>query len=250
MSSTALFQSLIKTVADIGTAEAVGSEDVEFVSLTLIGKKSEDELNDGTVMVQTDNVNDGGGVQLLPGASYTITAPQHSTLRLSQVLLDVSVAGDGVAAFYVSPNYNNWNNVESKLESALKRLFETQVCLLYDVSFTKGFDDQEKTSSNVSATVTGGEEAIDESGLWRLNVDVTIRTKAKADGLERHDQITAFIRDLLMSCYLPELLTSMAPNFSCQPRSAVGFTLGREIDSPFYNSTISFTILCSGSNIN
>lgn len=249
MSSTATISSLIKTVADVGTPEAIGG-DVEFVSLTLIGKKAEDEVNAGRVLIQADGVNDSGGIPLLPDAIYTIDAPKHSTLLLSQVFIDVEVAGDGVVAFYTTPDYNNWNNVESKLEKALQRYFQTRSALLYDVTFTRGFDDQEKMASCVYASVTGGEEAIDESGLWRLNVDVVVRTKAKADGLERHDQITAFIRDMLMCQALPVYLTSMQPNFSCQPRSAVDFTLGREIDSPFYNSTISFTILASGSNIN
>lgn len=249
MSSTASIESLIKTVASAGTPEAVGG-DVEFVSLTLIGKSAENTPNNGVVTIQSDAVNNGGGIKLSPEALYTINAPEHSTLKLSQVFLDVAVDGDGVVAFYVAPNYNNWNNVESKLEKALQRYFETQNARLYDVTFTRGFDDQERTGTNVTASVTGGPEAIDESALWKLSVDVTVRTKSKTNGLERHDEITAFIRDMIMVEHLPEILTSMQPNFSCQPRSAIEHQFSREIDSPFYNSTISFTILASGSNIN
>lgn len=249
MNATALFESLIKTVAEIGTPEAVGG-DVEFISLTLVGDKSEGVQNLGTVRIQADAVNEGGGIMLSPGASYTINAPENSTLKLSQVFIDVAAAGDGVSAFYITPDYNCFNNVENKLELALQKYLQTLNCLLYDVQINTGLSQDEKTERVVYCMVTGGQEEILNTGLWALNTQITVRVRAARDGWQRFHQIVAFIRDLIMDSNLAALLSSMQPNFSVAPRSATNFEIQSSVENNFYIGQISFIIRCNGSNIN
>lgn len=91
-----------KTVALIGTPEALAASSTLVQSLIIKAYKSRAAQNTGLVWIGHTSTNDAQSYPLSPGDSLAFEAPPGKKIDLNTIFLDVETAGDGVTFFTVN----------------------------------------------------------------------------------------------------------------------------------------------------
>jgi len=91
---------LIKTVAAVGTPEALAAVGTYFQYASIFGKKAARTDNAGVVYLGTTSANDTQGIAIGVGSLLSIEAPPKQKYDLGTFYLDVVTAGDGVVVVY------------------------------------------------------------------------------------------------------------------------------------------------------
>jgi len=97
---TQITNQIIKTVAAIGTPEALAADGTFFQSATYIGIKAARTNNAGTVYLGIGATNDTQIIPIAPGEQGIIQAPPGQKFDLNDFYLDVETAGDGLGLIY------------------------------------------------------------------------------------------------------------------------------------------------------
>lgn len=89
-----------KTVAAVGTPEALAADNTTFRRATVIGKKAARTNNTGIVYLGIGSTNDSQALEISPNETITIEAAPGEKMDLNDFYLDVLNAGDGVIIIY------------------------------------------------------------------------------------------------------------------------------------------------------
>lgn len=268
---SASFSSLLKTCVVAGVPEALGSSSVRFETLTVIGLNAEGVSNAGIVFVRPfGSVSDIGtpdpntppgsithaGFEVRPRNTVTIPIPAGviSSADLWEVVADV--AGDGVLAYYSGSNADYVGELETKLETAISRLIQSIAPSLAGADVRTGHSDDEITRNLIICQVTGGTEAVLNTGLYDMECVVTVKTHANQMdddrnrvSLDWHRRRTAYVRDLFQDVNTPQVIAGFVRHLGCVRDSIRNRRFTSEIDGKFYSSQISFTITAAGDAI-
>ena len=91
---------IIKTVAIVGTPEALAAAGTVFRTATIAGIKAARTNNVGTVYLGIGATNDTQVYKISPGETVKLTAPPGEKYDLNDWYCDVLNAGDGLGVIY------------------------------------------------------------------------------------------------------------------------------------------------------
>lgn len=100
--TAATFAQAVNTVAAANTPEALVGSQTLVESVIIQAKKGFNSANTSAVFVGFSGTNDSNYLELLPGDSVTLTAPQGKKLDLNLIYIECVTEGDGVT--YTSVN--------------------------------------------------------------------------------------------------------------------------------------------------
>lgn len=100
--TAATFAQVVNTVAAAATPEALAGSTTLVESVIIQAKKGFNSANTSAVFVGFSATNDSNYLELLPGDSVTLNAPQGKKLDLNLIYIECVTAGDGVT--YTSVN--------------------------------------------------------------------------------------------------------------------------------------------------
>jgi hypothetical protein len=99
--ATATYIQGFKTVTATNTPELVAASSTKVASVVFQGYKAQGTLNTGNVYIGSVVTDATDPVAILPGGSFTITAPPGKFIDLNTLYIDVATAADGVGYFGV-----------------------------------------------------------------------------------------------------------------------------------------------------
>jgi hypothetical protein len=100
--TAATFAQAVNTIAAAATPEALVASQTLVESVLIQAKKGFNSANTSAVFVGFSSTNDSNYLELLPGDSVTLKAPQGKKLDLNLIYIECVTAGDGVT--YTSVN--------------------------------------------------------------------------------------------------------------------------------------------------
>lgn len=100
--TAATFAQAVNTVAAANTPEALVASQTLVESVIIQAKKGFNSANTSAVFVGFSGTNDSNYLELLPGDSVSLKAPQGKKLDLNLIYIECVTAGDGVT--YTSVN--------------------------------------------------------------------------------------------------------------------------------------------------
>lgn len=249
----AIFSSLFKTVNLAGTAEALGASTVQFNCGVFIGRKSATVANTGSVWIKFSQPSSMGPIEIYPDAAQPINAPASSVLDAGQLYVDAETSGDGVLFYYTLANDKSFNDIEGKVEDAIKAYLLTIGATLDDCSFTSGIDDQERTADNINVYCQNASERIINSGVFDCTVTVTVRTAVAPSGdankLDRHRLRTAYARDLILEPDAEQIIGSLRGGLTVYEDSIREVVCESRPEGKQWVSEMRFTITVNGSDL-
>jgi hypothetical protein len=242
-----ILASLTKTVSVAGTGEVLGTSAVRFTRGQFLGYSAVDTPNTGDVHILQ---GDGGPrIATIPTGQISIlSAPENGFLSADILYVDADTNGDGVVFQYQMDSFKTWNNVESKLESAMRNICMTISARLHDVSFTTGFSVEKRSLPNVNCSVSGASERALNSGSWECAASVEVRSDTdEVDADVTHSMRVAYIRDLFLDSMISELLSSAEPNFFVQ--GVTDRQTNQSIDGRVFVSDLTMSVIAAGKNL-
>lgn len=95
--TAATFAQAVNTIAAAATPEALVASQTLVESVLIQAKKGFNSANTSAVFVGFSATNDSNYLELLPGDSVTLKAPQGKKLDLNLIYIECVTAGDGVS---------------------------------------------------------------------------------------------------------------------------------------------------------
>lgn len=100
--TAATFAQVVNTITAANTPEALAASQTLVESVLIQAKKGFNSANTSAVFIGFSATNDSNYLELLPGDSVTLNAPQGKKLDLNLIYIECVTAGDGVT--YTSVN--------------------------------------------------------------------------------------------------------------------------------------------------
>lgn len=94
------FTTLVKTVGDSSTPEAIASSPTFFTTAIIMGKKAVRTVNANTVYLGDSATNDTQALDIGIDDKYHLVMPAGTKGDLSRIYVDVTTNGDGVVVLY------------------------------------------------------------------------------------------------------------------------------------------------------
>lgn len=248
----AILSNFYKSVTTAGVRVVLGASTVQFNTGTLIAVRSATEENTGRVYLARAAA--GGGVEeVWPGASLMIAKERATILDASQFWLDAEVSGDGVLFVHGLADWKAFNDIESKVETAILRYLLTIGATLDDCSFTTGISADERTEDNVNVHCDAADERIQQSGNWDASVTVQVRSQVGKSGennrLDLHRLRTAYVRDLLMEPEAEDIIASLYNGLAVYANSIRDLHSENRVDGRQWLADLTFKMTVHGSNL-
>lgn len=249
---SAIFQELVTPVPTAGTPVAMGGDAVKFNW----GMFYPAEGNTGNVAVRPAGGTGWNYIQ--PGETpWSLPKSTAGTVySAADFEIDAAVDGEGVQLVYAFANPKTFSDIEMKLEAAMLAALQTLAQTIDDeCTFTTGLTDDAAGPDNVHCMVDSSEEEIHNSGLWRCQASVTVKTSVDSNSTEdlgtrmaRHRLRTAYVRDLFLDQNIGGIMSALAPRLTIQPNGIMRrkLTSGILPDKRQFISTLAMEILCCG----
>jgi hypothetical protein len=248
---SAIWGSIKRTITEPGKPFALGPSSERWHKMTITARKDENQSNGSNIYIYAHSP-DSAGIRLTPGETYEIRAPMESYFTSAQWFLDGQEREGGIVAFFTRAGWQTWNDIEFKVETALRKVIQTISTTMPDVKVTEGWTDEERQPNTIICSVTEASEAILETGIWACRCEIMVRSEwGKADQWAKHRLRTAYARDVIMSTFLAEHMSAMVDNLTLINNSVSDreVTTESDPDTRHWISTLAFTIRACGSVI-
>lgn len=249
---SSIYRIIERRVTTPGTPVAVGHDAEKFNTGIFRAQRSETESNAGAIWIEIVGSSSGSGVDLGPGEVKVFHAPNKTFFRASQFQIDGQFSGDGVQLSYAYADWKTFNNVEYKLEVAIRRLIETIRATFDDCSVTTGLSDEQKEGDSIVCSVQSSNEWRRDTGRWICAAEIFVTSSVDGDNArEKHLLRTAYVRDLIMDSTLAQNLSSLGEGLTVFPGTVDEFESTTEVDSETrrWISRLRFNVHCCGSTI-
>lgn len=242
-----IFSNFYVNTVTAGVPVVFGVATVQFNCALVSARRDATTENVGNVWIRYSDTGSTGPIELFPRGYHRIENKEPAIFNASQFYLVSATAGDGVLFTYALADHKTFNDIESKVEDAVKQYLLTIGATLDDCSFTSGIDDQERTADNINAYAGSASERIINSGVFDVTLTVTVRTGAGKSGeLAKHRLRTAYVRDLLMEPDAEEIIGSLCTNLTVYANSIRDVQCEQMVDGKQWVSTLRCVLTASG----